>query len=171
MDNKPVLVCTNKEHYLEKLAAGEAAYRDSLELEKWSADSRDGEARLIFAQGLLGIDLDGVRKLAYALLAANPEIQWEHPLGVPHKTLSYRSETADWICDTLQVKQEARFERWDRHGTIVDPDSLDAVQPELLGILVAALTVHHLRRAGKLEAVPRGTQLEIPDDAYEPVGA
>ena len=39
------------------------------------------------------------------------------------------------------------------------------------GYLVAALTVHHLRIAGKLDTVPRGTQLEIPDDAYEPVGA
>ena len=169
--NGPVLVCTNKQHYLEKLAAGEASYRDQLVAERDAADARDLDARTAFVDALVGIDLDDVRKLAHALLAANPEIAWEHPLGVPYENWSYRSETADWVCDILQVKEEARFDRWNNHGTIIDPASVDDVEPDFLAILVAALTVHHLRIAGKLDDVPRGKQLEIPEDAYEPVGA
>ena len=84
------------------------------------------------------------------------------------KTYSYRSETAD-----LDLRHA-----WSRclvplgsHGDRWTPIRWTSVQtPELLG-LVAALTVHHLRIAGKLDTVPQGTQLEIPDEAYEPVGA
>ena len=170
-ENKPVLVCTNKQHYWEKLALGEAAYRERLEDEKRDADAQDLDARLQVAHGLHGLDLNGVLLLAHALLSANPEIEWEHALGVPNQIWSYRSATAEWICDVLEVEGEARFNRWDARGTIVDPASLGKVGPDELRILVAALTVHHLRRAGKVDAVPRGTQIEIPEDAYELVGA
>ena len=169
--DKPVLVCTNKQHYWEKLALGEAAYRERIEEEKRNADARDLDARLQVAHELYRLDLNGVMLLAHALLSSNPEIEWEHPLGVPNQAWSYRSATAEWICDVLEVKGKARFNRWDARGTIVDPASLGKVGPDELRILVAALTVHHLRRAGKVDAVPQGTQSEIPEEAYEMVGA
>ena len=52
----------------------------------------------------------------------------------------------------------------------VSLDSVKDVSAEDLPRLVAALTVHHLRLAGNLDTVPQGTQLEIPDEAYEVVG-
>ena len=51
---------------------------------------------------------------------------------------------------------------WELRGTIVDP--------ELLRILVAAITVHRLRQAGRIDFISREMQAAIPENVYEPVG-
>ena len=66
----------------------------------------------------------------------------------------------------MLTHKPAHFEwyaRTDEGVVVLDLESLDEVPDGDLLELAASLMTYHLRQAGKLEAVPRGTVVATPD--------
>ena len=67
---EPTLVCVNRDHYLEKASAGEAAYREKKEAQRTGFDSQDSKAVERLIRELVPLSDDACRALAVSLLAA-----------------------------------------------------------------------------------------------------
>ena len=145
---KPVLACFNQEHYLEKLQAGLAAYKEKLAAQQKGIDRQDDHAIQDLKESLLSAPALAKDPLALALLSATPGMPGWHPLGFHHD---------DFCFDTVPratVRALLGMERYDQEQAI---ETLDAMLPYDLPGLISALTVHHLRAAGKIETVSRET--------------
>ena len=151
---KPALLCFNKEHYLEKLQAGEAVYKQKLAAQAKGIDRQDDKAIQDLKEQLLSVPGRFKLALAAALLSATPDLPGWHPLGFHHD---------DFCFDTVPratVSALLGMERYDQEQAI---ETLDAMLPYDLPGLISALTVHHLRAAGKIETVSRETQAQTQE--------
>ena len=169
MLEKPALVCFNREHYEEKRKAGEVAYREQIEQRRQEVDRmHDGAARK-FMRELDTLPDGSCFALAAALLAAQPQIQLEHPAGEPHKKWSYETASVATLRRMLGGTTP-NFERYGRQGFgafAPDPD-LGAMGEDYIRQLVAALLVHHLHQGGRLETVSQET-VAAPGDDVDPM--
>ena len=157
--SQTALVCFNREHYQEKLAAGEIAYREKLDAQRRGSDRQDSQTVERLTRQLEPLSDDACRALAASLLTARRALEWQHPLGVFHQEWSYESGPIARIRE-LPGLEDSTYERRDRAGLLVDVDSLDGVAAEHLPELVAALVTHHLRQAGKMQSVSPETPAE-----------
>ena len=151
---KPALLCFNKEHYLEKLQAGEAVYKQKLAAQAKGIDRQDDKAIRDLKEQLLSVPGRFKLALAAALLSATPDLPGWHPLGFHHD---------DFCFDTVPratVRALLGMERYDQEQAI---ETLDAMLPYDLPGLISALTVHHLRAAGKIETVSRETPAQTQE--------
>ena len=169
MLEKAALVCFNREHYEEKRKAGEAAYREQIEQRRQEVDRMHDGAVLRFMRELDTLPYESCFALAAALLAAQPEIQLEHPAGEPHKKWSYETASVATLRRMLGGTTP-NFERYGRYGFGAfkpDPD-LGAVGRDYIRQIVAALLVHHLHQGGHLETVSQETA-PAPGDDIDPM--
>ena len=144
---KPTLLCFNRDHYLEKLAAGEAKHREKLDAQRKGLDRQDQKRIAGLMSELQPLSEVAREVLAKALVAATPELDWQHPLKAFHEGWSYEPRTVTNIRDLLGLGDAFR-------GSV---QCADAVQdlPQLaqgdLRELIASLMTYHLRVAGKMD--------------------
>ena len=115
--------------------------------------------------GRYRIQLPFVSNLPPTRSTSPPPITLTHTLGVPHKMWSYKSMTVRYVTGMLTHIQ-AHFDLYGRTeaGRVkVDLESLDDVPDDDLLELTASLMTYHLRQAGKLDTVSRGTVASPPD--------
>ena len=167
------LVCTNQTCYDKKLAGDEASYREQVEAELTAANSEDDRVVRGIMVRLAALSHQDLRTLASSLISAQPQMELLHFLGVPHKKWSYKPVTVKYVTGMLN-HTPALFDhlgRGEMGKATLDIATLGEVPDDDLLELAASLMTYHLRQADQLDTVPQGTQLEIPQDAYEPVGA
>ena len=159
--DKPTLCCFNQEHYQEKLQVGEADYRAKLEAQRKGGDRQDHKAVEQLARQLQPLPEAACQALATALLAAEPTLEWQHPLGNFHKEYSYESAATVRVRELLSL--ECGTKGWrNEPGTTVDLDALRGVKPGDLKELVASLITHHLRMSGQIDTVASQTPAPEP---------
>ena len=159
------LVCTNRSCYDRKLSIDTPAHREQVEAELKVTDGQDAEMIKVIMGRLALLTRKDLRTLASSLIAAQPELELIHAMGVPHKKWSYQSMTVKFVTGLLAHKA-ASFDQWGRRdaGKVqLDLASLDEVPDDDLLELTATLMTYHLRQAGKLEAVSRETAAPAPD--------
>ena len=167
--DKPTLVCFNQEHYEQKLAAGEAKYREKKEAHRKGLDRQDAKAIEQLNRELESLSDDACQALAVSLLTAQPELEWRHPLGRFHEDWSYEGVPAARVRELTKAEdgEDRTRRRW--AWTVIDPDALQSVESSAFRELVAALMAHHLRLAGKLETgVSQETDESSPDEEPTP---
>ena len=166
--DRPTLVCFNRDHYREKLQAGEAAYRSKLEAHRTGIDRQDTKAVREIMRQLEPLPETAFHALATSLLAATPTLKWLHPLGVYHQNFSYESQATVKVRELLggevDVEVTAPWQRAIAPGTDVSLEDLSKVAPGDLRELVAALITHHLRRVDKVATVSRETPSPTPEN-------
>ena len=160
---RPALVCFNREHYDEKYAAGEAAYREKLEAQRRGIDRQDRDAVDVIADNLLLIPENIAQALAFALLSAQPALEWEHAMGRFHPDWSREPAVVALVREIIG-KEYARFDRSGRTGPVKSDLPQDLPVSDVRE-LAAALIAHHLRQAGQLDTVSRETA--APPDPLE----
>ena len=159
--DKPTLCCFNQEHYQEKLQVGEADYRAKLEAQRKGGDRQDHKAVEQLARQLQPLPEAACQALATALLAAEPTLEWQHPLGNFHKEYSYESAATVRVRELLSL--ECGTKGWrNEPGTTVDLDALQGLKPGDLKELVASLITHHLRMSGQIDTVASQTPAPEP---------
>ena len=146
--SKATLVCFNQKHYAEKLAIGEAAYRDNLEAQRKGANRQDARAVEHLMRQLEPLSDQACQALAASLLAAGPVLEWQHPLGFFHKDWSYEPGSVALVSEIVASERATSSGR-----TVVVDDTLNSVEPGGLRMLAASLMTHHLRQSGKIETV------------------
>ena len=151
--NKATLVCMNREHYMEKLEAGAAAYRAKLDERKKGEHRLDREAMQSLIPNLGTLPEETLKELARALLAATDTLEWEHPFGEYHKDWSWESGAATKALELLGVQLLsdgwlAPKNYWHGGGVLESLSKLD--RGDVLELL-AALTAYHARRARQAE--------------------
>ena len=122
-------VCTNRSCYDLKLARDEATHREKVEAELVATNDQDGYTIRVTMGRLAVLSRKDLRTLASSLIAAQPELELTHTLGVPHKKWSYKPITVKYITGML-VHKPPHFDRYARteEGKVeVDLESLDDV--------------------------------------------
>ena len=155
----PVLVCFNKQHYLEKLTAGEAAYREKLQAHILGMDRQDVKAVAHFARQIQPLTGEAVRSLAVTLVAAKRGLDLTHPMGEFHEDWSYESAIVVSIRELLGV-EAPEIKKWNRSGPVLDVDAVATLDPYVISALVPLLMAHHARVAGKVEELIQTPTLE-----------
>lgn len=149
--DRPTLVCFNQDHYEQKLAAGEAKYREKKDAQRKGMDKQDAKAIKRFTDELQTLSDAACQALVVSLLTAQPELEWQHPIGRFHEDWSYEGVPAARVRELTALDGDKapgkRLWRW----TVIAPESLQAVAPTDFRELAAALMAHHLRLAGKLD--------------------
>ena len=74
-----ILICTNRAHYMEKLQAGEAAYRERLQQAREAEDAAAKEALEPLLEDLMAVGPETLRMILRAMVASNPVLDWRHP--------------------------------------------------------------------------------------------
>ena len=159
------LVCTNRSCYDRKLSIDTPTHREKVEAELRVTDGQDAEMIKVIMGRLALLTRKDLRTLASSLIAAQPELELTHAMGVPHKKWSYQSMTVKFVTGLLTHKP-AHFDQWGRResGKVeLDLASLDEVPDDDLLELAATLMTYHLRHAGKLDTVSRETAAPAPD--------
>ena len=158
------LICTNRTCYRKKLAGDEATHREKVEAQLVGMNRQDGDMIKIIMGRLALLTRKDLRTLASSLIAAQPELELHHAMGVPHQKWSYKSVAVKFVTGMLAHKP-AQFERYGRDNgkATLDLQSLDEVPDDDLLELTATLMTYHLRQAGKLDAVSRETAAATPD--------
>ena len=159
--SKPTLCCFNQAHYQEKLQAGEADFKAKLEAQRKGGDRQDHKAVKELAIQLKSLSEDACRSLATALLAAEPTLDWQHPLGNFHKEYSYESAATVRVRELLSLECGTKGFR-NEPGTTVGLEALQGVKPGDLQELVASLITHHLRMSGQIDTVASQTPAPEP---------
>ena len=149
---KPVLACFNQEHYLEKLQAGLAGYKEKLSAQQKDIERQDDRAIQDLKEGLLSAPAVAKYALAMTLLSATPAMPGWHPLGFHHEDFCFDTVPRATVESFLGITGG-----YDQAQAIA---YLDGTDPYDLPGLIAALMVHHLRQSGKLGAVSRETALQ-----------
>ena len=172
---QPTLICTNRGHYMEKVKRGEKAYRERLQDARDVADEQDRDAMEELAVSMMDVPIETTQVLLQALVAANGVLAWRHALGFHDKRFSDEGEMAERIRMILGM-DAAEYNLSDVRPRTIDPEAVKKLRQDDIERLLAALVVHRNRQAKGAfpegwDEVPRGTQLEIPEEAYEPVGA
>ena len=154
------LCCFNKEHYQEKLQAGEAKYRAKMKAQRKGIERKDRKS-VKELKGQLGkLPESALQSMASALVAASPTLEWQHPLGAYHDDYSYESEVTAKVRELLGVA----VGEWRRTpATTVNLDGVPQVATDDLPELVASLLTHHLRFSGQLDTVSQET-LATPEE-------
>ena len=145
----PVLACFNKEHYLEKLAKGEAKFREKLQANIKGIERQDEKAAAIVELQLEPLSVDAVRALAASLVSAKRGLDLVHPMGDFHHKWTYESATVVSIRELLGVAAPNLTDRYNRSGPVMDIESVDGLDNDQVRRLAALLMAHHLRVAGK----------------------
>ena len=159
------LVCTNRSCYDRKLSIDTPTHREKVEAELTVTDGQDGETIKVIMGRLALLTRKDLRKVASPLIAAQPELELHHAMGVPHKKRSYQSLTVKFVTGLLKHRP-AHFERYartDEGKVVLDLGSLDEVPDDDLRELAATLMTYHLRQASKLETVSRETAAPAPE--------
>lgn len=159
------LCCFNREHYQEKLQAGEAAYREKTQAHQKGVDRQDSQAVKHLIKQLEPLTDDTCQVLAASLVAANPALAWANPLGFYDEDWSHESGLGELVRDLLGSESlVAKHNRREEYGSVINPDFIASMAPEDLRKLAAALMTHHLRLAGKIDTVSRGNAnlTEVP---------
>ena len=159
--DKTALCCFNQDHYQEKLQAGEAAFKAKLEAHRKGIDRQDRRAVEELALQLESLSEAACQALATALLAAEPTLDWQHPLGTYHQDYSFESVATVRARELLSLELGTKGWRMEP-GTTVGLEALPGVEPGDLRELIASLLTHHLRVAGKLDTVVRETPASDP---------
>ena len=123
------LICTNKACFEKKLAGDEAAHREKVEAELLTRNRQDGEMIKVTMGRLAVLTRKDLRTLASSLIAAQPELELHHAMGVPHKKWSYKSVAVKYVTGLLE-HQPAHFDRWGGNNggkAVVKLESLDQV--------------------------------------------
>ncbi len=153
---KPVLACFNQEHYLEKLEAGKAAHREKLAAQAKGIEREDVRAIEDLRWALTSETIVTKYPLALALLTATPDMLGWHPLGFHHDDFCF--DTVPWRTVKMVLGITGPYEQ----ATAIEYlEQVDGTSD--LTLLAAALMVHHLRQAGKMDAVPWETIAASPD--------
>ena len=151
--------CTNRSCYDRKLSIDTPDHWEKVEADLKVFDGQDGEMIKVIMGRLALLTRKDLRTLASSLIAAQPELELTHALGVPHKKWSYQSMTVKFVTGLL-THRPAHFERYartDEGKVALDLASLDEVPDDDLLELTATLMTYHLRQAGKVETVSRET--------------
>ena len=157
-------VCTNQSCYDRKLAGDEAAHQAKVQAELARTNTDDGYTVRVTMGRLAVLSRKDLRTLASSLIAAQPELDLTHFMGVPHKKWSYKPVTVKYVTGMLN-HQPARYD-WGRDSSgkvTLDLASLDDVPDDDLLELTASLMTYHLRQAGKLDTVSPETAAATPD--------
>ncbi len=156
------LVCFNKAHYQEKMAAGEAAYREKVEAEKLEIQRQDSRVMRGMVRQLHPLTDDACKTMATPGPAAQPVLEWLHPLGDYHEAWSYESGAVARVRELAEGQiDEEQYSYYRNARTVVDLAALDKVAPDDLRELVAALLTHHLRQAGKIDTVSQESPVPL----------
>ena len=168
--SKTTLACFNKEHYLEKAAAGEKVYREKLEAHKLGMQRQDSKAARLLIQAIGSMSDDACRVLAHSLLAARQNLAWQHPFEHYDEHWSYEGGALTKAREILGVEDLNDSWQVQRYGTVLDVAKLDGLDPADVRELVANLMAHHLRESGRIEAVSQETLalIPVPDAAAQP---
>ena len=149
---KITLCCFNRDHYKEKLQAGEADFRGKVEAQRKGADRQDlKEAEKLLGQLSLLSD-EACQAMATSLLSAGPKLELQHPLGIYHKAWSYESAASAKVRGLLSAGLVNDNYRG-HPAAVLDPEKVQRVKPGEIRQLVASLMAYHLRRAGKFDTV------------------
>ena len=156
-----ILACFNKRCYSKKFEAGAAVFREKLEARKKDLFREDREAAQRFASQLMVTHQEALMALATTLVAQTERLELQHPFGRPPgdyvEGWSYEAGATTRVREILGMEL-----RTGRNGVhYLDDQGLEALERVDRGELrelVANLMVHHLRQAGKLEAVSQGTE-------------
>ena len=169
---EPTLVCFNREHYQEKLAAGEARYRRKIEVKQLGIDHQDATAVKYLMGQLEPLELNVCHDILLSLIAANPMLSWVHPLGYFDRDWSHESGLIALVRDLVGAESlvDDGYNQRDGHGTVIDAEALPVLEAETLRKLTAALMTHHLGAAGKLDTVSPGNG-HLTEPAPATVGA
>ena len=149
----------NRKCYEDKCGAGGSRYREELEAHKLDVHREDARTARQVNRELEALSTEALRMLATVLVSAETELEWEHPFSTPNKQWSWETGSVARICELL-TSEKPSFEQWGRRAysnARIDADSLQEVDDGDLRELVANLVVHHLRQAGKMDAVSPGT--------------
>ena len=150
--NEATLVCFNKEHYQEKLQAGEAKHKAKMEEQRVGMDRQDLKAVKKLAGDLQGVSDAGSYAILLSTLTAEPRLEWLNPLGAWHKDYSYESASTARARELLGLEPTTDH-RGRSPQTYIDLAELASIETGNLRELVASLLTHHLRLAGRIEAV------------------
>ncbi len=172
----PTLVCLNRACFDEKNVAGAAAYREKLEAQELRVARQERRASEWLERQLAALPEDAVQVLATALAVADPALQWEHPIdGRYDAQWSYETETLQTVREILGKAVSVNHDQYGRHrGTVLNLGAGHAdVDSERVRELVARLMTYHLRSAGQLDSVSRGSpeaqplaQVDDADDSH-----
>ncbi len=152
-------VCTNQSCYDRKLAGDEAVHREKVEAKLVATNGEDSGSVKVIMGRLALLTRKDLRTLASSLIAAQPELELTHAMGVPHKKWSYKPMTVRYVTGML-THRPAHFDgrgRTDAGKVELDLESLNEVPDGDLLELTATLMTYHLRQAGKLDTVSRET--------------
>ena len=119
----------------------------NLEEQKKGVYRQDREAIMGGIRQLEPLSREARQTLAASLIAATPNLEWQHPIGARHEDWSYESGATAKVRGLLGAKAGADL--W-RLGTEITLKDLSKVAPGDLRELVATLMTHHLRLADKM---------------------
>jgi len=156
-----VLACFNRRCYNRKFEAGAAAFTEQLASRKKDLFREDRETVQRFASQLTITHQEALMALATTLVAQTERLELQHSFGRPPgdyvEGWSYEAGAMSRVREILGV--ELRTSRTGVH--YLDDEGQKALKGVVsrgnLRELVANLMVHHLRLAGKLDAVSQGT--------------
>ena len=170
------LICANEKHYLEKLQAGKTAYLQALRVVREEQDALDQNDLEALLEDLRAMSPETPAMLLRAMVASDPVLEWRHPLGTFHEDFSDEGQMVERIRMILGI-EAGDYDRYDEEGRTIDPSVVARLCQADIEHLMAALAVHRLRKdwtalpSDLLESSPRNSQMEIPEEAYELVGA
>ena len=151
--DRVTLVCINRECHDEKAAAGERDYREKTEARRRGLERQDRAASERLAEALQEVPDAACQALATAVIAAEPRLEWEHPIGGYYdQNWSYRPGTVARIEEVLGPERSGADPRGHFRGTTVIREVNGAdLDPEQARELAALLVTYNLRRAGQLD--------------------
>ena len=157
---KPTLVCLNKSCYDQKCETGATVYREKMEAHKKGIYREGRELVMRYVSELAPLSAEALRALATSLLHEIPRFEMQHPFGVWHENWSYEAGATAKDRELLRIELTTVWRGPDYlEGTALA--TLDHIDPGDLRELVANLMVHHLRIAGRIYAVARGTPTDV----------
>ena len=165
---EPGLVCLNRVHFEEKMAAGAAAFREQVDSERALRDERAVAGANHVEESLSALGAPALRALALALMSARPRLEFVHPTGEWHADWSYEPATAAgirWLGpDQASIEHDSRGRAFVQlHLDNIDLDGLTGYE---LRVLVRRLMAHHLQAAEKLAAIsPEALAVVSPGNA------
>ena len=158
--------CTNASCYNRKLSIDTPAHREKVEADLKVTNDQDNEMVRVTMGRLAVLSRKDLRTLASSLIAAQPELELTHFMGVPHQKWSYKPITVMYATGMLDHKPATFGGGWSGNretGKVtLDLASLDDVPDDDLLELTATLMTYHLRQAGRLDTVSPGNAEPAP---------
>ena len=136
-------------------------YREKVETHKKSLYREDRELEKQFVSELEPLSKEALRALATSILHEMPRCEMQHPFGVWHENWSYEAGATAKARELLGIELRTIW-RGPRSLEGKALEALDHIDPGDIRELVANLMVHHLRIAGRMNTVSRGTMSAVP---------